>query len=211
MPTQEQYWRRFARTYDRDGIYVVGQPIMQAITDRLAQERDLGTLLEFGCGTGYLTRVVAEHATRVVATDLSDEMLSVARAGLGDLAHVTVEKADCTGTSYPAGRFDSLFMANLIHVIPDPAGCLRESYRVLKAGGTLIIVDLTLYGMRGLDKFMLILRYLRRWGRPPREGRGALSGDALARLATGAGFKIQTVELLQAGSNALYLRAQKME
>jgi len=37
----EHYWSRFATSYDRDGEYVVGKPILQAIEEQLLEERSL--------------------------------------------------------------------------------------------------------------------------------------------------------------------------
>jgi len=38
---EENYWSRFATSYDRDGKYVVGKPILQAIEEQLLEERSL--------------------------------------------------------------------------------------------------------------------------------------------------------------------------
>jgi ABC-2 type transport system ATP-binding protein len=99
----EAYWSRFARSYDRDGEYVVGRPILQAIERRLLQERSLGDVVEFGCGTGYWTKVIAGNAQQVVATDLSDDMLAVAQNGLREFQNVRIQKADCAKAPLPRG------------------------------------------------------------------------------------------------------------
>jgi ABC-2 type transport system ATP-binding protein len=208
-PSEERYWSRFAPSYDRDGQYIVGKSILQVIGQRLADERNLGDCVEFGCGTGYLTRAIAGTARSVIATDLSDEMLAVARTQLGRFRNVTTQKADCANTGFPAETYDSVLMANLIHVMDEPLPCLREGYRILKTGGVLILVDFTSYRLNVLRTARLGLRYLRRWGLPPREGRHALSPEELERLVESAGFRVEGVELLQAESNALYLRALK--
>lgn len=208
-PCEERYWSRFALTYDRDGEYIVGTSILQAIGQRLADEHDLGECVEFGCGTGYLTRAIAGAARNVIATDLSDEMLEVARTQLGRFRNVTIQKADCASSGFPAETYDSVLMANLVHVIDEPLPCLRESYRILKTGGVLILVDFTSYRLSVFRTARLGLRYLRRWGLPPRGGRHALSPEELVNLAESAGFRAESVELLQAESNALYLRVSK--
>ena len=205
----EAYWSRFARSYDRDGEYVVGRPILQAIERRLLQERSLGDAVEFGCGTGYWTRVIAGNAQQVIATDLSDEMLAVAQNQLRGFQNVRIQKADCAQAPFPLGRFDCVLMANLLHVIGHPLQCLQEGYRILRAGGCLIAIDFTSYGMRVSQKVRLGLRYLAKWGLPPRQGRDDMSPDELALLVESAGFKVQNVRLIEAESNALYLRGQK--
>jgi ubiquinone/menaquinone biosynthesis C-methylase UbiE len=86
----EGYWSRFAHTYDRDGEYVVGRPVIEAIVERLRRERRLGEVLELGCGTGFFTKVIAENSELVIATDLSEEMLEVARRQLSGLGNAWV-------------------------------------------------------------------------------------------------------------------------
>jgi ABC-2 type transport system ATP-binding protein len=100
-------------------------------------------------------------------------------------------------------------MANLLHVMDRPLQCLLEGYRILREGGVLLAVDFTSYGMRVSQKVTLGLRYLAKWGLPPRQGRDDMSPDELALIVESAGFKVQNVQLMEAGSNALYLRGQK--
>jgi ubiquinone/menaquinone biosynthesis C-methylase UbiE len=206
---EERYWSRFARSYDVDGEYVVGQPILQAIVTRLSQERDLGNCVELGCGTGYFTRAIAGNARHITATDLSDQMLEVARIQLREFENVTIQKADCSDTGLPSGSFDSVLVANLIHILDTPSRCLQEVYRILRHGGLVIAVDLTGYGLGLFKKAQLGMRYLRRWGMPPRHGRDGLSPGELVRLVESARFTVVDVQLIQCGSNALYLRGLK--
>jgi ubiquinone/menaquinone biosynthesis C-methylase UbiE len=206
---EERYWSRFAHSYDRDGEYVVGKPILHAIEKKLSEERDLGDVVEFGCGTGYFTKAIARNAWHVVATDLSDEMLEVARDQLGEFQNVSIRKADCANTDFPAEGFDSVLIANLIHVIDDPAPCLQESHRILRNGGLLIAVDFTTYLMNAWSMMRLGLRYLKRWGMPSRHGRNNMSPEELGCLVESAGFSIKDVQLIEGESNLLYLRGLK--
>jgi ubiquinone/menaquinone biosynthesis C-methylase UbiE len=206
---EDRYWSRFATSYDRDGEYVVGHSILESILTRLSEERDLGDCLEFGCGTGYFTRALAGQARHVTATDLSDEMLQVARTELSQFRNVTVQSADCASSDFSAERFDSVLMANLVHVIANPQPCLLESYRVLKRAGLLIVVDFTGYRLSLSRTVRLGWRYVRRWGIPPRHGRNRLSREELMDLVQSAGFMVSDVKFLEGGSNALYLRATK--
>ena len=207
---KEEYWSKFAKTFDEDQTYIVGEVIQQALMERLSRESGLGELIEFGCGAGFFTKVLAENAINVMATDLSDEMLAVARTQLKDWQNVIVEKADCEKTDYPDGKFGSVFMANLIHVIENPATALRESYRILKDGGLLLIVDHTGYGMKWFEMMKLGIRFLRRWGKPPAYSKGRLSPDKLCSLVEGAGFKVEEVQILGDKIKAIYLRGRKI-
>lgn len=206
---QERYWSRFAHSYDRDGEYVVGKSILQAIMKRLSEEQDLGNVIDIGCGTGYLTRAITAQAQHVHATDLSEEMLGIARNELSHCQNVTIQKADCADTGFPDESFDSVLMANLIHVIDDPLSCLMESHRILRSGGQLLVVDFTGHGLHPFKKARMGLRYVRTWGRPPRSGRHDLSPEELARLVEEAGFCIKAVQLVEGECNAIYLRSSK--
>lgn len=206
---EEHYWSQFARSYDRDGETIVGKPILEAIEERLSNEQNLGDVVEFGCGTGHFTRAIAKCARHITATDPSDEMLEVARAKLSELQNVTIQKADCADTDFPAGNFDSVLMANLIHVIEDPVRGLQESHRILRNEGCLIVVGFTTHRMTAFRKMALGLRYVRRWGLPPHRGKSGMSPEELAQLVERVGFGIERVQLLEAGSNALYLRGVK--
>jgi ubiquinone/menaquinone biosynthesis C-methylase UbiE len=206
---EEHYWSRFAASYDRDGEYIVGKPVLQAIQERLSKEPPLGNTIEFGCGTGYYTETIAGNARHVVATDLSDRMLEVARTRLRELNNATVQKADCAESPFSADSFDSVVLANLVHVVDDPSQCLQESRRILRKGGSLIVIDLTVYRMSFPNKMKLGFRYLRTWGLPPRQGRSDMSTEELVSLVQSAGFKVDEVQLLEYGSNALYLKGSK--
>lgn len=206
---EEHYWTRFAFSYDRDGEYVVGMPILQAIEEKLLKEHSLGSVIEFGCGTGYFTKAIARNARHIVATDLSDKMLEVARAQLREFKNITIQKSDCADSSFSAESFDSAVLVNLIHVVDDPSQCLQESHRILRNGGSLIVADLTSYRMSFSKKMKLIFRYLRKWGIPPHCGKNDMSPDELVFLIQSAGFKVEDAQLLKDGANALYLKGEK--
>jgi ubiquinone/menaquinone biosynthesis C-methylase UbiE len=206
---QEHYWSRLAESYDRKGEYVVGKRILNAIRTNLMEDQSLGNAIEFGCGTGFFTKSIAKNAKHIIATDLSDEMLEIARVQLGKFKNITIEKMDCANTSLTAGSFDSVIMVNLIHVIDDPMQCLQESYRVLRDGGILIVVDFTAYKMNFYKKIKLIFRYLREWGLPPRQGNNNMSPDELVSQVENVGFRVMDVRLLEDGSNAIYLKCEK--
>jgi ubiquinone/menaquinone biosynthesis C-methylase UbiE len=207
---KEKYWSKFANTFDEDQRYIVGGAVQQqAVLERLSGEKDLGELIELGCGAGFYTKFLVANASHVVATDLSDEMLAVARTQLKDLRNITVAKADCEKTAFPDGKFSSVFMANLIHIIENPLKTLQESHRILKNGGLLLIVNHTGYGMKWFEIMKMGIRFLRRWGKPPPYSKSKLSPDELRSLVESAGFKVEEVQLIGDRSKAIYLKGRK--
>ena len=139
----EKYWSRFPDTYDKNQEYVVGNELLNEITDALNDLSDLGEVIEFGCGTGYFTEMLAQKADHMVATDLSNELLERAKIRLKKNSRITIQKENCMNTSFTSKKFDTVFMANLIHVVENPLKVLQESNRILKDGGALIIITFT--------------------------------------------------------------------
>jgi ABC-2 type transport system ATP-binding protein len=205
----EKYWSKFASTYDDDQDYVVGKTILQAIDKRLSEECYLGDIIEFGCGTGYFTKEIAKKARNVIATDLSDEMLEIARIQLKEFRNITIQKVNCEDTSFPSGRFDTVFIANLVHVLINPTKVLQESHQILKNGGLLLIVDFTGYSMNWFEKIKSGIRYLRKWGMPPRHVWNNLSPDELASFVENVDFEVEEVQIIGDKVKALYLRGSK--
>jgi len=203
---KEEYWSKFARTFEADQEYIIGKGNVQVLIRKLHEERDLKEVIEFGCGTGRYTKEITKNAKHIVATDLSDEMLAVAKVQLSRFPNVTVQKADCWRTPFPSARFDTVFMVNVIHVIANPAVALRESYRILRNGGKLLIASGTNYGAKESDIVGRFNRYIERWGMLPSSYQPSLSPDELASLVKGAGFEVDVVEHVKPW---LYLKATK--
>lgn len=206
---REIYWSKFASTYCNDQEYVVGRNILQLIIQRLSKEHNLGDVIEFGCGTGYFTQAIAKNAKHVIATDLSDEMLERARITLKTFQNVTIQKANCEDTSFPSERFDTVFMANLMHVLANPITTLQESHQILRNGGLLLIVDFTGYSMSLFEKMKLGIRYLVKWGMPPRHARNNLSPETITSYVENVDFIVEEVKTIGRTTKALYLRATK--
>lgn len=101
------------------------------------------TLLEIGCGVGRMTRRLAELAGRVIATDVSSEMLTRARQHLADLPNVTLVQLPGDGTLLSRdASVDLVFSYITLQHVPSAQAQLRyltESIRLLRPGGQAVI------------------------------------------------------------------------
>ena len=86
---------------------------------RMASEPPGCRVLELGAGTGRATRLLAQKAARVVASELSPELLAQARRKLRGLAHIHLLAADMRELSLRE-RFD------LVVAVDDPFVHLTE-------------------------------------------------------------------------------------
>lgn len=99
------------------------------------------TLLDVGCGTGYLLARLATKApsTHLIGTDLSAGMLEQAREGLGDRASLV--QAEAERLPFAEGCTDRVLSVSAFHFFPCPVASASELYRVLRPGGNLVLTD----------------------------------------------------------------------
>ncbi len=95
-----------------------------------------GRLLEIGCGAGARLARLRDRGWDVCGQEVDSLAAEVARKTYNLLVVVApVEDAGFTENS-----FDAVAMNHVIEHVPDPVGLLTESYRLLRAGGDLIVV-----------------------------------------------------------------------
>ncbi len=102
---------------------------------------DDARVLETACGTGISTvhlRAALPDSVAIVATDLNEPMLDIARGKQGGLANVEFRAADALALPFDDGEFDAVVCQFGIMFFPDRAAGLREAARVLKPGGTFL-------------------------------------------------------------------------
>lgn len=99
-----------------------------------------GKLLEVPVGTGSLTMPVYQTLPRAEITclDYSPDMMAQARekAERLRLKNVALEQGDVGALPYGDGSFDIVLSLNGFHAFPDKEAAYRETFRVLKPGGT---------------------------------------------------------------------------
>lgn len=191
----EKDWSVNAKNFDELQRYIVGEETENQIKNQLASLNNLGNVLELGCGNGKLTVSIAPNSKHITATDISQEMLQVAKARLTTFDNITVQQADCYATDYDDNSFDTLFMANLIHGIAKPEQALNEALRLLKPNGSLIILSYTKDGLTPLNKLKMIYRYLKVFGKPPQQGT-SFGLKTLIDFINDHHFKVETANLL---------------
>lgn len=101
-------------------------------------------VLEIGCGTGLNTEYLAQHAEKVIAVDISEEMLQKARQRV-DADNVYFETADITKNWQFSESFDSVVANLVLGHIEDLSHVFAEAYRILNPKGKLYIAELHPY------------------------------------------------------------------
>jgi SAM-dependent methyltransferase len=144
-----EFWDRDSQTYDDSTSHSISDPV-EAAAWRAALRRALpdpgAKVLDAGAGTGALSLLAAELGYIVTSLDLSEGMLSKARA---KAEAIGVELAFVVGPAAepPPGPFDAIMERHVVWTMPDPLTVLRAWRRVMVPGGRLVLFE----GVWGAD------------------------------------------------------------
>jgi ubiquinone/menaquinone biosynthesis C-methylase UbiE len=128
-----------AQYYERYLVPLLFEPYATIMAERAASAR--GTrLLEVACGTGVVTRALAERlpaATAITATDLNAAMLDQAKRA-GAARAITWRQADALALPFPDAAFDVVVCQFGTMFFPDKPMAFAETRRVLAPGGVFL-------------------------------------------------------------------------
>ena len=216
---QAEFWSKVAARYDRVVDLQIGGKTRSMVRERVGREGNLGRAVEFGCGTGFYTEVLARKANTLLATDISSGMLELAKRQV-NAPNVTFQAVDCQRTTLQDEGFDTAFISLLIHFTV-PGQTVAEMYRILRPRGTLIIANLDPQLLHGLDRIRSLIRiaYQGIAGyrlKPPKGfGRNVMSEKQLRELLGRSGFRVESAETIRDPSRSSnipveYIRAVKV-
>lgn len=103
------YYRRRAAVYEAIYRKPERQHDLQTLRETVASRLKGRRVLEVACGTGYWTEVIAKVAASVVATDVADEPMQIARAKDHPAGKVNFSTADAYALGPELGTFDAAF------------------------------------------------------------------------------------------------------
>lgn len=186
-----RFWDRVARKYAADQIKDMAG--YERTIERTRSFLGNGvTVLEVGCGTGTTALALAPFVGRIAGTDVSSEMIAIARektiAQGCQNAEFTIAAAEyAPGAS---GAYDAVLAFNLLHLIIDRPSALANMHRLLKPGGLFISKTPCLSEMNPLIR--LAVPVARMMGKAPFVS--FFAATELEADIAGAGFTIMTQE-----------------
>ena len=155
MASQEKFWDRMAARYAR-----------QPVADEEAYQRKLDmtrrylntdmNVLEIGCGTGSTAVIHAPHVAHYLATDISENMLAIARekALAAGVENMSFQQAGVDQLSLKPESQDLVLALSVLHLLPDWQPTLVKVSQLLKPGG-LFVSSTACIGDMGLVMRML--------------------------------------------------------
>ena len=139
-----------------------------------------GKLLEVPVGTGVLTMPVYKDLpeAEITCLDYSAAMMETAqkRAEHAGINHITFVQGDVGALPFEDESFDIVLSLNGFHAFPDKEAAWRETYRVLKKGGTFCGCFYIQGGCKRTDRFIKKLYVPKGFFTPPFETEDSLKG-----------------------------------
>lgn len=96
------------------------------------------TVLDAGCGTGYLSRQLQERGASVIGVDLAEEMIAIARASYPGIAFRVDSVSELS--TIGDGEVDVVVSNYVLMDTPELEEATRACHRVLKPGGHAVAV-----------------------------------------------------------------------
>jgi ubiquinone/menaquinone biosynthesis C-methylase UbiE len=130
---------------------------------------------------------IAPNVAHVTATDISGEMVRIARSKVDAEASTNIEFRQAAAEDLVAGRpFDAICAFSVLHLVADVPATLRQMFRQLKPGGLFISKTVCL---KDRPVWIQVLVRTMTWlGYAPKVT--ALSRNGLVRYLNHAGFEI---------------------
>lgn len=181
-----KYFQENAANWDKiRSLYVPELQVEEYLLNATSNLK-INDLLDVGTGTGRILELFADRAKHGIGIDLSREMLAVARSHLEkqEIGHMQVRQGDMYDLALKDECMDLVLFHQVLHFADDPLTAIKETSRILRLGGVVIIVDFLPHKMEKLRE-----EYAHR--------RLGFSMDEVEEWCGATGLKISSVEKMR--------------
>jgi ubiquinone/menaquinone biosynthesis C-methylase UbiE len=162
-----RFWDRIAVKYAADPIADLAgyEATLRRVQGLLSPDQDV---LEIGCGTGTTALRLAPFTRRLLATDVSANMIAIAREKLASepVPQLSFDVADADAAVAGQGGYDVVLAFNVLHLVTDLDRALELAVLALRPGGLLISKTACISEMNPLIPY-LALPLMRAIGKAP--------------------------------------------
>ena len=138
------YFDELAGRFGKD--YVPGRS-WKALAEALIKVLNYKIVADLGAGEGTLAQLLAQRAEKVIAVDLSPKMVEFGQnlAVQNGLSNLEYRIGDIETPPIENDSLDLAVLSQALHHAEHPQRALDASFRILKPGGRLIVLDLLLH------------------------------------------------------------------
>lgn len=137
----QQQFGAHAAAYATSSVHAKGASLSRLV--EVVKPQRQWQALDVATGAGHTAAAFAPYVARVIASDLTEEMLEESAKLAKSKGYVNMEtaRADAEALPFPQASFDLVTCRIAAHHFPDVPTFVAEVWRVLKAGGTFALVD----------------------------------------------------------------------
>ena len=140
--SMEEYYAKRASEYENIYLRPERQDCIMESKNLLKKYFNNINVLEIACGTGYWTEVISEVSTGIIATDLNNEVLDIAKAKKYK-CKIDFIQDDCNKLGNINDKMDSLFAGFWFSHIPKSKikDFLETIYKKLNKNAVIVFMD----------------------------------------------------------------------
>jgi predicted O-methyltransferase YrrM len=137
----QQKFGAAAADYAASAVHAKGASLARMIA--LTEPKPSWRVLDVATGAGHTALAFAPLVTKVIASDITDQMLAQAKALAAErnLTNVKIARAHAEDLPFPDMSFDLVTCRLAAHHFRDVSAFAAEAFRVLWPGGTFALVD----------------------------------------------------------------------
>ncbi|MGM0591112.1 MAG: methyltransferase domain-containing protein [Halobacteriota archaeon] len=133
------FYKYLSKVYDRVNPFIWNEEMRAEALGLLTIDRD-DRVLDVGCGTGFGTEGLLQHADDVHGLDQSAHQMEKAFEKFGKRDRVNFYRGDAERLPFKDDSFDLVWSSGSIEYWPNPVAALREFRRIVKPGGQVLVV-----------------------------------------------------------------------
>ncbi|MGE0869074.1 MAG: class I SAM-dependent methyltransferase [Kofleriaceae bacterium] len=193
---QAQRIPEFAEIFERLLVPAIFERYARDLIDRARPFGPSDRILDLGCGTGIVARLVRGRlggAARITGVDVHAGMLAKARSIAPDIEWI---EGNAVALPFADRSFEIVLAQQVLQFVPDRAAAARELQRILAPGGRLIASTWRPRPYQPL--FEALGQVVEHHLGPGNDKRWSLDGDELASMLRTAGFvdvHLETISL----------------
>lgn len=137
MDTEKQKIKdRFGVPQIPGPLYHSRQRIINSYLERMHLPK--GTLLDVGCGSGFISQYFHQNGYKVVGIDLAEERIEHAKSLFGkDIRFICTDLMEYV----PKRKFDVVFSSVSLMYLPDYKKAIRKMTQLLRENGSIVLVE----------------------------------------------------------------------
>ena len=139
MTKANNFWDKQAKIYDKSEKNY-NQIHLKIFENTIKYLHENDVVLDYGCGTGTKTLLIADKVKKINGIDISAKMIEHAKnkAMKSKILNVEFEEISILDTEYEKESFDVILAFNVLHVINNQPQVISRIIQLLKQGGLFI-------------------------------------------------------------------------